>query len=122
MMAGAQWMSHKGKRILLIDFSASGINEIRNTIALAKPLIVKEPPTSILCLVDTTGSKFDLQISKAMQEFSAHNTPYMKMTALVGVEGLQKVIYFGVLTFTKRTNIEMKNGHAEALDWLNSIA
>ena len=46
----------------------------------------------------------------------------MKMTALVGVEGLQKVIYFAVLTFTKRTNIVLKNSRPEALDWLVSMA
>ena len=117
-MAGAQWITHKGGRIFLIDFSRSGIGEINATIAQAKPLIAKAPPLSILCLVDTTGSKFDIQISKAIQNFSEHNKPYMKMTALVGVEGLQKVIYFAVLTFTKRTNIVLKNSREEALDWL----
>lgn len=121
-MAGSHWITHQGKKILLIDFSYSGIDEIRSTIAQAKPLITREPQLSILSLVDTTGSKFDIQISKAIQEFSAHNAPYMKMTALVGVEGLQKVIYFGVLTFTKRTNIVLKNSQAEALDWLITIA
>ncbi len=121
-MAGAQWINHKGKRVLLIDFSNSGIDQINATIAQAKPLIAREPPLSILCLVDTTGSKFDIKISKALQEFSAHNKPYMKMTALVGVEGLQKVIYFAVLTFTKRTNIVLKNSREEALDWLVSMA
>ena len=121
-MAGAQWINHKGVKIFLIDFSKSSITEINATIAQAKPLIAKEPPLSILCLVDTTGSKFDIQISKALQEFSQHNKPYMKMTALVGVEGLQKVIYFAVLTFTKRTNIVLKNSRPEALDWLVGLA
>ena len=121
-MAGTQWIAHKGKRILLIDFSSSGLDQINTTIAQAKPLIVRESPLSILSLVDTTDSKFDLQISKAVQDFSAHNKPYMKMTALVGVEGLQKVIYFAVLTFTKRTNIVMKQTRQEALDWLVSQA
>ena len=121
-MVGTQWISHKGKRVFLIDFSRSGINEINATIAQAKPLIAAEPPLSILCLVDTTGSKFDIEISKALQAFSEHNKPYMKTTALVGVEGLQKVIYFAVLTFTKRTNIVLKNSRGEALDWLISMS
>lgn len=81
---------------------------------------MREPQLSILCLVDTSNSTSDIKISKALQEFSAHNKPYMKMTALVGVEGLQKVIYFAVLTFTKRTNIVIKNSRQDALDWLAS--
>jgi hypothetical protein len=120
-MAGAQWISHKGKRILLIDFSRAAIAAINATIAQAKPLIASEPPLSILCLVDTSESKFDIEISKAIQNFSEHNKPHMKMTALVGVEGLQKVVYFAVLTFTKRTNIVLKNSRAEALDWLVAV-
>ena len=43
------------------------------------------------------------------------------MTALVGVEGLQKVIYYGVLMFTKRTNLMLKNSRGEALDWLAAV-
>ena len=121
-MAGAHWITHKGRRILLIDFSKSGLDQIHATIAQAKPLIIREPQLSILSLVDTTDSKFDIKISQALQEFSAHNKPYMKMTAMVGVEGLQKVIYFAVLTFTKRTNIALKNNREEALDWLVSLA
>ena len=120
-MVGTQWISHKGKRVFLIDFSRSGINEINATIAQAKPLIAAEPPLSIRCLVDTTGSKFDIEISKTLQIFSEHNKPYIKMTALVGVEGLQKVIYYGVLMFTKRTNLMLKNSRGEALDWLAAV-
>lgn len=113
---------HKGKRVLLIDFSHSGIDQISQTIAQAKPLIAREPQQSVLSLVDTTGSSFDIKISQALQEFSAHNKPYMKMSALVGVEGLQKVIYFAVLTFTKRKNLVLKTSREEALDWLVSLA
>ena len=119
-MAGTQWISHRGKKILLIDFSRSEIEQIEDTISQAKPIIAREPAMSVLCLVDTTESKFDIKISQALQEFSAHNKPYMKMTALVGVEGLQKVIYFAVLTFTKRKNLVMKNSREEALDFLVS--
>lgn len=121
-MAGAQWIIHKRGGILLIDFSNSDIKAINSTIAQAKSLIAAEPPLSILCLVETTGSIFDIEISKAIQAFSEHNKPYMKMTALVGVEGLQKVIYNGVPVFTKRTNIVLKSSQPEALDWLVSLA
>ena len=118
---GALWVSHKGKRVFLIDFSRSDITAINATIAQAKPLITSEPQLSILCLVDTTDSKFDIEISKTLQNFSEHNKPYIKMTALVGVEGLQKVIYYGVLMFTKRTNLMLKNSRGEALDWLAAV-
>jgi hypothetical protein len=121
IMAGARWMAHKGKKIFLIDFSWSDLPAINTTIAQAKSLIAEEPPFSILCLVDTSGSKFDIEISKVIQGFSEHNKPYIKMTALVGVDGLQRVIYYGVLMFTKRTNLVLKSSRQDALDWLITV-
>jgi hypothetical protein len=34
------------------------------------------------------------------------------------VEGLKQVIFNGVLLFTKRKNLVIKNSKQEALDWL----
>jgi hypothetical protein len=53
-----------------------------------------------------------------VKEFTKHNEPYMKITALIGVEGIKKVIYDAVLLFTKRKNLILKNSKEEALDWL----
>jgi len=117
-MPGANWIEHKGKRVFNIDFTNSNINDINNTIEIAKPMISREPMNSILCLVDTTGSRFSTEVSESMKKFSLHNKPYMKMTALVGIEGLQKVILNGVILFTGRKNLITKNTREEALDWL----
>ena len=120
-MAGAHWLSHKGKKVLFIDFSNSDVAEVKATIEHTKPLIAKEPQMSILCLVDATGCNFDIEGTKALQLFSAYNKPYIKMTAVTGTEGLLKVIYSGVLVFTRRKNIVLKSSREEALDWLISI-
>lgn len=117
-MPGAKWMEHLGKKMLFIDFSMSRLQEVEMTIAQAKTMISMEPYESVLCLVDTTGSRFTLEISTAMKNFSAFNKPYIKMTAIVGVEGLQKVVYNGILLFTGRKNLELKQSRQEALDWL----
>jgi hypothetical protein len=117
-MPGTAWIQHKGKNILFIDFARSTFQDIQLTIAQGKEIIVKEPPESILALVDTTDSRFSLEVSTALKEFTAHNKPYMKMTALIGVSGLQKTIYNGVILFTRRKNLILKNSREEALDWL----
>lgn len=120
-MAGVQWISHKRKNIIHIDFTRADVAAIKETIAQAKPLIAREPQKSVLCLVEATGCKFDIDGSKALQQFSAHNKPYIKMTAVTGIEGLLKVIYSGVVVFTGRKNIVLKSSREEALDWLASI-
>lgn len=117
-MPGVNWIEHKGKRIFHIDFRNSNINDINATIEQAKPLIAREPQNSILCLVDTTGSRFSTEVADALKQFTLHNKPYMKVSALVGIEGLQKVILNGVILFTGRKNLVTKNSREEALDWL----
>ena len=117
-MKRSSWMSHKGKRILFINFADTKVDGVNEAIAEAKPMISSQPPESVLFLVDTTGTSFSLDISSAVKEFTMHNKPFMKMTALVGVEGLQKIILNSVIMFTKRRNLVVKNSREEALDWL----
>jgi hypothetical protein len=121
-LADVNWITHQGKRILLIDFTRADISKIDGVIAKAKPIIAAEPPFSILCLVDCTGSVFSLDVSKAIKEFSAHNKPFIKMTSVVGVTGLANVVFNGVIMFTGRTNLILKESRAEGLDFLAAQA
>jgi hypothetical protein len=42
----------------------------------------------------------------------------MKMIVVIGVEGIQNIIFKCVLMFTSRKNLVLKNSKQEALDWL----
>jgi len=117
-MARTKWIDHMGKRIFFIDFSNTNYAGIRETVEEAKPIISAQSKNSILCLVDTTGTKFALDISKDVKDFTMHNKPYMKMTALIGLEGIQKVILNTAMVFTKRENFVLKNSYNEAMDFL----
>ncbi len=117
-MKRSYWIEHRGKKIVFVDFSNSDVDGIRQAIADAKGLIASEPPLSVLCLVETTGTSFSFDISQAIKEFTLHNKPFIKMTAIVGVEGLQKVVLNSVIVFTKRKNLVTKGSRAEALDFL----
>ena len=119
-MTRANWILHKGKKILRIDFSNTDENGVLAAIAAAKPIISREPEKSILCLVDTTGTKVTKGISSAMKEFTLHNKPFMKMTAVTGLDGLQKVVLTLVIVVTNRKNLIAKNTKEEAMDWLIS--
>ncbi len=119
-MARSYWLEHRGKKIVFVDFSNTDHAGVCQAIAEAGPIIAGEPPHSVLCLVETFGTKFSLDISKDVKAFTLHNKPFIKMTAIVGVEGLQKVILNSVIVFTKRNNLVVKNSRAEALDFLVS--
>src|SRR5208283_4423327 len=118
-----EWITYKNKRILHMDIATPSQNtqELKDIITRLIPIIEKEPPNSILALANTTGGRFNKEMSDMLKEFTAHNKPYMKMTAIVGVEGLQRAIYTAVLMFTKRKNLVLKKSREEALDFLAGL-
>jgi hypothetical protein len=122
-MSAYEWIVYKGKRILVMDFSGidnseAGIARARERMAIIEPVVEKEPPNSIYCLCDLTNGHVNSESTQMLKNFTKHNQPYMKMTAVIGVEGFQKVIFQGILMFTGRKNLILKNTKQEALDWL----
>jgi hypothetical protein len=117
-MASVKFIEYKGKQILLMDFAYSEMSEVIKTIDEAALIIEKQPPMSVLGLVDVRASRFNTELADKLKAFSAHNKPYMKMTALVGVEKVKKVIYLATLVFTGRKNMMLKDTVEEAMDWL----
>jgi hypothetical protein len=117
-MPGYEWLRHKGQRIFYMNIAVKTSDELKQRIESMKPVIVKEPPKSILCLADVEGGNFSPDITQLVKEFAKHNEPYIKTTAIIGVEGLKQVIFNGVLLFTQRKNLVLKKSKQEALDWL----
>ena len=117
-MKRSYWIEHRGKRIVYVDFSNADLAGLKQAIAEAKPLIAGEPPQSVLCLVETPGTRFTTEVGAVVREFTEHNKPFIKMTALVGIEGIQKVALNSVFVFTRRKNIVTKRSRTEALDFL----
>jgi hypothetical protein len=114
-MEQVQIEEYKGKKIVSMNFSDR--NKIHEGIAIAKPIIAKFPPDSVLTLTDLTGLVFNSEIIQAFKEFTEHNKPYVKAGAIIGVKGIQKVAYDAVMRFSHR-NIPIFATKQEALDWL----
>jgi len=123
-MASFQWMTHQGKRILYMDVISlkptypEKLDEFLTVVKQIEQEIEKEPPRSILSICSVEGGVSTPEITQRLKEFTKHNEPYMKMTAVLGVHGIQKVIYQGLLLFTGRKNLVLKNSKQDALDWL----
>jgi hypothetical protein len=100
-----------------MDIAVQTTEELIDITERVKPIVEKEPPNSVICLCNVKGSRFNTEITQILKEFTKHNEPYMKMTALLGVEGLKKVIYDTIVLYTRRQNLILKNS-IEALDWL----
>jgi hypothetical protein len=117
-MPVCEWIDYKGKRILFMDIGVTEKDVLKERIATIEPVVEKEPLNSILCICSVIGGKSSPEMTQMLKDFTKHNRPYMKMTAVIGVEGIQKIIYQGVLMFTGRKNLVLKNTRPEALEWL----
>lgn len=117
-MSRVQFLTHKGKRILLIDFSGLRAEEVLPVIAEARRVIGLQAEQSVLTLTDLTQMHFDSTVTAALKEYAAHNKPYVKAAAVVGATGLLSVVKQGVELAAAR-NLRSFSSREEAKEWLS---
>ena len=117
-MAGISFTEHKGKQILYEDYSDTGPGTIDPLLDEAAKIIRSSPEKSVLALVNVKNAKFNAEVSTKMKEFVKLNTPYIKVSAIIGMSGLQSVIYRAILAFTGRDNLKVFSSEEEAKDFL----
>jgi hypothetical protein len=115
-----RFVEHKGKRVLLHDLS--NIQDPRDAFPLveqSKAIVAQQQPRSLLTLTYVRGSRFNREIIEALKDLVVHNGPFVKAGAIVGLEGLQRVIY---VTLTQLTGRRLPTFETveEGLDYLAS--
>jgi len=80
-------------------------------------VIAQEPPNSVLTLNDVTGTSFDKESVAVLQAKVAANAPFVRKAAVIGISGLQRLIYEGVQAFARR-RLPVFESSREALAWL----
>lgn len=114
-----QFIHHKGKQILHLDFTHAKADEVIVIINQAKPVIAAQPVKSIRTLTDVTDMSFNTKATEALKEFASHNKPFVTAAAVVGIAGLKQIIYNAVVKFSGR-NLIAFDSSAQAKDWLAS--
>lgn len=115
-----RFIEHRGVPILLIDFSGlQKTEEILREIGVARALVAAQPPASLRTLTHVRGARYTPPVMDALKELTAHNKPYVKAAAVVGMEGLHRVLFRAVIVFSRR-NIEAFDTLDRARDWLAS--
>jgi hypothetical protein len=114
-----QFIEHLGKRVLFIDYSNCDAAMMKDIACEGHRVLALQPPTSALTLNDVTGASFDHESVAALKSMVAANAPFVKRGAVIGISGLQRLIYDAVQAFSKRKLPNFKT-RKEALDWLVS--
>jgi hypothetical protein len=117
-MERTRFIDHKGKQILLLDYA--GIRdpeEAVRQIQVSKRFVAGQPKGSLRVMTLVREARYNAAVLQGMKELAAHNAPYVKASAVVGMSGLHRIAYQAVILFSKR-NIKTFDNEADALDWL----
>ncbi len=113
-----RFVEHQGKQILFHDLA--NIMDPREgfpVVALSKSIMARQRPGSVLTLTYVANSRFNKEIVEALTDLVKHNKPFVKAGAIVGLSGLQKVIYVTLTQLSGRRLPTFTTIDA-AKDWL----
>jgi len=116
-MGRVQMVPHKGKQVVYLDLSGLKAGDLHPVVEEAKRLIAGQPKESALILTNVTDVEISKDTSALMKDFTTHNKPYVKASAVIGVEGLKKIIYNAVQAVSGR-HISSFETMEQAKDWL----
>jgi SpoIIAA-like len=112
-----RFISHKDRKILLVDCSGCTVEQLEELAALVPARVTAEPRGSVLLLADFTGATFDRNSVDRLKPSLVFDRPHLKRSAWVGVENLPKVFYEHLKSFSQRDLPTFKT-REEAMDWL----
>ena len=118
-MERVRFITHRGKRVLLIDHTGSTTDEMRQTMDEVEYVVASEPPNSVLTLSDFTGTHFDKALADRMKVVAAKDRPHVRRAALVGAESIPDVYFHNLESFSARHFPKFKT-REEVLDWLTA--
>ena len=117
-MDRVRFITHKGKKVLLVDYSnVTQEPELVEMIEQREFLVDSQPKNSVLMVINVSGAKFSKEVLTRAKEANVYDLPYVRRSALVGVEDRQKAAIDAVSMFAKR-HWEHFATLAEALDWI----
>jgi hypothetical protein len=117
-MARTTFIDYKGVQIAFLNFAhVADPDEALAAIEEAGRIVQAAPFRSVRTLTHVTGSRFNGEVLEAVKQLAANNRPYVVAGAVVGLSGLQKVVYSTVMRFSKR-NIPVFDDLDAAKEWL----
>lgn len=108
---------HAGRKIIHIDFSRIGGDELLKAIEEAQSVIATQSPSSALTLTNVTDVRYNKTITERLKAYVAHNKPYVKAGAVVGLNDMTRIIFNSINMITGR-NLKAFSTVEEARTWL----
>lgn len=114
------FIEHKGKQILLCDFSHATAQQMRLLLEHLRITVAQHARESLVTLGDYTGAEVDRTVATKIKEVLTLDRPFVRKTAWVGTESIPHAVMEGFHTFSQRTIMTFKT-REEAMDWLVEV-
>ncbi len=111
------FIEHKGKQILLCDFSHATAQQMLLLLGHVRVTVAQHARESVVTLGDYTGAEIDRTVATKIKEVLTLDRPFVRKTAWVGTENIPHAVMEGFHTFSQRKIATFKT-REEAMDWL----
>jgi len=122
-MPSVQFIVHDGKPIFLMDFTSTmSTAQITRTVEEIKKTVELQRFHSLVALLDVTGTAIDRERTRIIQDMAAHNRPYIRFIAIVGLGFFRSVSFRIMLQLRGRKNHKVFGTREKALEWLAGLS
>jgi len=116
-MDRVRFIPHQGKQVLLVDYTNCTRQAVLDILKERERVVMTQPKASVLMLVDVTGAQFSKDTVEEIKKVAVRERDRVKRAAMVGAEGVPKVLVDAVQNFAAREYHALPTREA-ALDWL----
>jgi hypothetical protein len=111
------FFEHKGKQILLLDFSHATAQQMQLLLEHVRITVAQHARESVVTLADYTGATVDHAVATKIKEVLTLDRPFVRKTAWVGTESIPNAFLESFHNFSQRDIVTFKT-REEAMDWL----
>jgi hypothetical protein len=111
------FVEHKGKRILMLDFSHATAPQMQLLLEHTRITVAQHARESLLTLGDFHDAEVDHTVATKIKEVLTLDRPFVKKAALVGTEKIPHAFLENFHNFSQRDLPSFKT-REEAMDWL----
>jgi hypothetical protein len=94
-------------------------NQFKEFTANAKEIIQRYPKdSSLFSITNIEGVIYDSETKTIVAEWMDFNRPYIKQGAVIGMDGIKRMMVNSILKMSGRSNIQFFRTRGEAMKWL----
>jgi len=88
-----RFITYGGQQILYVDFSNGSVEDMHSIIRESVQIVRSQRSKSLLMLTNVENQAFNPAAAAEMQKYATGNDPYVFAAAVIGLNGLRKVVY-----------------------------